>query len=93
MVGGLVVNMIGGVVAGTRGGGLQLAQFLVGGGKKSIELGTGIVGWILSFPLIAIIVEQSSLEYQLICNADDLQQGVQGIPVRGILNGAFNLVY
>ena len=31
--------MIGGVVAGTRSGGLRLTQFLVGGGKKGLELG------------------------------------------------------
>ena len=35
LVGGLVVNKICGVVAGTRGGGLRLSQFLVGGCKKT----------------------------------------------------------
>ena len=62
MVGGLVVNMIDGVVAGTCGDSLRLVQFLVGGGKK-IELGPGLICWILLFPLLAIVVEHSSLEY------------------------------
>ena len=34
MVGSMLADMIGGVVAGTRGGGLQPVQFLMGGGKK-----------------------------------------------------------
>ena len=67
MVGGVVVNNICGVVAGTRSGGLRLAQFLVGGGKKYLELGPGLVVWIPSFPLLAVVVEHFSLEYQLIC--------------------------
>ena len=92
MVGGLVVDVIGGVVAGTRGGGLQLAQFLMGGGKKGIELGPGLVGWIPSFPQLAISIEHSSLEYQLICNSNGLQQGVRGIPGRRVLDDAFGLI-
>ena len=92
MVGGLVVDVIGGVVAGTHGGGLRLAQFLMGGGKKGIEIGPGLVGWIPSFPQLAISIENSSLEYQLICNFDDLQQGVRGIPGRSVLDEAFGLI-
>ena len=34
MVGGVLADMIGGVVAGTHGGGLRLAQFLIGGEKS-----------------------------------------------------------
>ena len=37
MVGGLVVNMISCVVACTCGGGLRLAQFLVGGDEKTLK--------------------------------------------------------
>ena len=80
MVGGVLVNMIGVVVDGTHGGGLQLAQFLMGGGKKGLELGPGLVGWVPSFPHLEIVIERSSLEKQLICNADGLQRGVWGIP-------------
>ena len=92
MVSGLVVNKICGVLAGTRGVGLKLAQFLVGNGKKYIELGPGLVGWIPSFPLLAVLGEHSSLEYQLICDADDLQWGVRGIPSRGVIDSAFDFV-
>ena len=84
--------MIGGVVARTRGGGLLLAQFLMGGGKKGLELGTGLAGWVPSFPQLSIVIEHSSLEYQFICNAGDLQWGVRGIPSLGVLNGAFDLI-
>ena len=92
MVCGLVVAVIGGVIANTHGGELRLKQFLVGGGKKSLELGPGLVGWIPSFPQLETVVEHSSLEYQLICNANNLQQGVRGIPGLGVLNGAFGLI-
>ena len=92
LVGGLVVNKICDVVAGNRGGGLRLAQLLVGGCKKDLEFGPGIVSWIPSFSLLAVVGEHTSLKYQLICNADDLQRGVWGITCRGILDGAFYLV-
>ena len=92
MVGSLVVDVIGSVIAGTRGGGLLLAQFLMGGGKKVLELGPDLVGWIPSFPQLAIVVENSSLEYQLICDANNLQRGVRGIPGRSVLDGAFDLI-
>ena len=92
MVGSLLVDMIGGVVVGTRGGGLPLAQLLMGGGKKGLELGPGLVGWVPSFPLLAIVIKHSSLDYQLICDADDLQRGVQGIPGRFVLDSPFNLI-
>ena len=92
MVGGLVVDMIDGVVYGTRGCDLQLAQCLVGGGKQSLGLGPGLVRWIPSFPQLAIVIENSSLEYQLICDAEDLQRGVRGITCRSVLDGAFNLI-
>ena len=92
MVGGLVVDMIGNVVAGNHGGGLQLAQFLMGGGNKGLELGPGLVGWIPSFPQLAIVIEHSILGYQLLFDADDLQRGVQGIPGHGVLDGAFDLI-
>ena len=92
MVGSLLVDMIGGVVAGTRGGGLLLAQFLMGDGKKGLELGPGLVGWVPSFPLLAIVIKHSSLDYQLICDADNLQRGVRGIPGRGVLDSAFDLI-
>ena len=64
----------------------------MGGGKK-IELGPGLVGWIPSFSQLAIVIEHSSLEYQLIYDTDGLQWGVQGIPGRGVLDGAFDLIY
>ena len=83
--------MIGGVVASTRSGGLKHAQFLVCGGKN-LEFGPGLVGWIPSFPLLAVVVEHFSLEYQLICDADKFQWVVRGIPGRGVLDGAFDLV-
>ena len=86
------IDMIGGMVAGTCGGGLQLAQFLMGGGKKGLGLGPGLVGWFPSFPHLEIVIEHSSLEYQLICNSDALQRGVRGIPGRGVLRGAFDLI-
>ena len=92
MVGDLVVDMIGGVVYGTRGCSLQLAHCLVSGGKKSFELGPGLVRWIPSFPQLAIVIENSSLEYQLICDAEDLQRGVRGITCRSVLDDAFNLI-
>ena len=60
--------------------------------KKGLELGPGLVGWILSFPQLAIVVEHFSLEYQLICDAKDLQWGVRGILGRGVLDSAFNLI-
>ena len=63
MVGDLVVNMIGGVLACTCGGGLRLAQFLVGGDEKYLEVVPGLVGWIPSFPLLAVVAEHSSLGY------------------------------
>ena len=66
LVGSLVVNKLCGMVAGTRGGGLQLAQFLVGGCKKDFEFGPGLVGWIPSFLLLAVVGEHTSLKYQLI---------------------------
>ena len=50
MVGGVLVDMIGGVVSGTRGGGLRLAQFLMGSGKNVFELVPGLVGWVPLFP-------------------------------------------
>ena len=87
-----MVNMICGVVAGTRSGVLQLAQFLVGGDKKYLELGPGLVGWIPYFPLLAVVREIFSLKYRLICYDDDLQRGVRSIPCRGVLDGAFDLV-
>ena len=43
MVGGLVFDVIGGVIAGTRGGGLRLAQFLMDSGKNILEIGPGLV--------------------------------------------------
>ena len=49
--------MIGGVVAGTSGGGLRFAQFLMGGGKEGFEMGPGLVGWILLLPKLAIVIE------------------------------------
>ena len=67
-----MVNKIYGMVAGTRGGGLQLAQFLVGSCKKHLEFGPDLVGWIPSFPLLAVVGEHSSLKYQLICDANNL---------------------
>ena len=57
MVGGVLADMIDGVVAGTNGGGLQFVQFLMGGGKEGFELGPGLVGWILSLPKLAIVIE------------------------------------
>ena len=60
LVGGLVVNKICGVVAGTCGVGLRLAQFLVGGGKKYLELGPVLVGWIPFFSLLAVVGEHFS---------------------------------
>ena len=57
MVGGVLADMIGGVVSSTRGGGLQLVQFLMGGGKKVFEMGPGIVGWVPLFPQLAIVIE------------------------------------
>ena len=54
LLGGLVVNKICDVVAGNRGGGLRLAQLLVGGCKKDLEFVAGLVSWILSFPLLAV---------------------------------------
>ena len=44
MVGSVLVGMIGGMVARKRSGGLRLAQFLMGGDKKGLELGPGLVG-------------------------------------------------
>ena len=92
MVGGLVVNKSCGMVAGTCDGGLRFAELLVGGEKKYLELNPGLVGWILSFPLLAVVGEHSSLKYQLICDANDLKRGVQGIPGRGVLDSALDLV-
>ena len=66
IVGGVLVDMIGGVVAGNRSGGLRLAQLLMGGGKKGLELGPGLVGWVPSFPHLTIVIGHSSLEYHLI---------------------------
>ena len=60
--------------------------------KKYLELNPGLVGWILSFPLLAVVGEHSSLKYQLICDANDLKRGVQGIPGRGVLDSALDLV-
>ena len=59
---------------------------------KKLELGPGLVGWTPSFPLLTVVIEHSSSKYQLICNADNLQRGVWGITVRGVLDGAFKLV-
>ena len=92
LVGGLVVNNICGMVTDTHSGGLRLAQFLVGGCKKKLEFGPGLVGWIPSFPLLAVVGVNSSLKYQLVCDVNNLQQGIRGIPCRGVLGGAFNLV-
>ena len=74
VVGGLVADNICGVVAGTRGGGLRLAHLLVGGGKKYLELGVGLLGWIPSFPLLAVVGEHSSLKYHLVCDVNDCKQ-------------------
>ena len=52
-----MVNKICGVVAGTRGGGLRLAQFLMGSGKNVFELVPGLVGWVPSIPQLAIFIE------------------------------------
>ena len=57
MVGGVLVNMIGGLVAGNRGGGLRLAQFLMEGGKKGFKLGPVLFGWVPSFPQLATVIE------------------------------------
>ena len=57
MVGGMLAEMIGGVVAGTRGGSLQFAQSLMGGSKEGFELGPGLVSWISSLPKLAIDIE------------------------------------
>ena len=57
MVVGVSADMIGGVVDGTSSGGLQFTQFLMGGGKEGFELGPGIVGWIISLPKFAIVIE------------------------------------
>ena len=57
MVGSVLANMIGGVVADTFGGGLQFAQFLMGGGKEGLELGPGLVVWITLLPKLTIIIE------------------------------------
>ena len=57
MVGSVLVDMVGGVVAGARGGGLRLAQFLMGGGKNVFELGPGLVSWVPSFTQLAIVIE------------------------------------
>ena len=92
MVGGVLVDIIGGVVSGTRGGGLQLVQSLMDGGKKSLEMGPGIIGWLLLFLQLAIVIEHSSLENQLICDANNFQRDVWGIPGHGILYGAFDLI-
>ena len=64
----------------------------MGGGKKGLELGPGFVGWIPSFPQLAIVIEHSGLENKLICNTDNLQRGVWGIPGRGVIDSAFNLI-
>ena len=56
-VGGVLVDMIGSVVASTRSGGLQLTQFLMGGGKNVFELGPGLVRWVPSLPKLAIVIE------------------------------------
>ena len=87
-----MVNKICGVVSGTPGCGLQLAQFLVGGCKKDLEFGPGLVVWIPSFPLLAVVGEYTSLKHQLICDSDNLQRGVRGISFRSVLDGAFDLV-
>ena len=57
MVGGVLVNMIGNILAGTSGGGLRFAQFLMGGGKKGFELGPDIFGWVPLFTKLAIVIE------------------------------------
>ena len=54
---GVLANMIGGVVAGTSGGGLQFMQFLMGGDKEGFELGPGLVGWIMLLPRLTIVIE------------------------------------
>ena len=74
MVGGMLADMIGGVVAGTSGGGLRFAQFLMGGGKEGFEMGPGLFGWILLLPNLAIVIELSSLENQLKSDANNLQR-------------------
>ena len=51
----MVVNKICGVVAGTRGGGLRLTQFLVVSCKKYLEFSPGLVIWIPYFTLLAAV--------------------------------------
>ena len=64
--------MVGGVIAGTRGGGFQLTQLLMSGGIKCIELDPGLFGLVPSFSQFSIFIENFSLKNQLICNANDL---------------------
>ena len=87
-----MVNNICGVVSGTRGGFLRLAQFLVGGCKKDLEFGLGLVGWIPYFTLLSVVGERTSLKYQLICDSEDLHRGVRGITFHSVLDDAFDLV-
>ena len=87
-----MVNNICGVVSGTRGGVLRLAQFLVGGCKKDLEFGPGLVVWIPYFTLLSVVGERTSLKYQLICDSEDLQRGVRGITFHSVLDDAFDLV-
>ena len=61
----------------------------MGDEKKGLELGPGLVGWVSLFPQLTIVIEHSSLEYQLIYNADNLKRGVWGIPGHGVIDGAF----
>ena len=45
MVGSMLADMIGGVVFGTCGGGWQLAQFMMGGGKKVLNWVQVLLAW------------------------------------------------
>ena len=57
---------------GTSCGRLQLPPFLVGSGKKFLEVGPCLdVRWLAS-PELAVVVKETDLEHELKSNSDDL---------------------
>ena len=91
-----MVEQLIGVVArlkdGTGCSGLRLPSFLVGSGKKFLEVCPGIdIRWLAS-PELAVVVEESGLENELKCNSDNLGRGVWRVSGGGVVNRIFDLI-
>ena len=90
-----MVSRLIGVVArlenGTGCGCLQLPPFLVGSGKKFLEVCAGLDVRLLASPELAVVVEETGLEHEMKYNSEDLHRCVRRDSGGGVFNRIFDL--